>query len=91
MNQTFPPAPARAAPDYDNVTVANSPLALDPKQLDAEVEDEVVPLVVQRAGNAIAELHRLVHDGRLGYEPLLICRQFTQHVKRSASLGRSVS
>jgi hypothetical protein len=62
----LPTASRRAAPDDDNVAVPNRPLTLDPKQSDAQIEDKVVLLVVQRASNAKPELRRLVRDRGFG-------------------------
>jgi hypothetical protein len=75
----LPTASRPPASDDDDLTVPNCPLALDPRESHAQIEDEVVLLVVQRTSNAKAKLRDVVHDHGLGGQSLLVCRQLAQH------------
>ena len=79
------------AADDDDIPVPCRPLALDAEQFRSEVEDEVVPLIVQRTRDPYPEQYRSTDDGSFSEQALLIGRQFAQHVDGSASLGRAVS
>ncbi|MFZ1879958.1 MAG: hypothetical protein WAU41_07320 [Gaiellaceae bacterium] len=48
MDETVPPAAATPGSNHHNATLLDRPLALHAKQPRPEIEDQVVPLVVER-------------------------------------------
>jgi len=65
----------RVEPCYDDISAHGRPLALDPKQSRAKIEDQVVPFVVQRLAHADSEPNACRDHRCLGDQSFLVRRQ----------------
>ena len=88
VNEAVAAGPAAPGSDHHDVSLQNSPFALHAEQPGSQIEDKVVPLVVEGSRNAKSELEGEGRDLRLRECPFLIRRQHGQQVSRVT--GRNV-
>jgi hypothetical protein len=78
IDQTIPTAPAGVETANHDVTMQPREFALNAVQRGPKIQNQVVPLVIQRPRDSYRPLGAFERDCRLGNETLLIGRQHRQ-------------
>jgi hypothetical protein len=84
MDQPIGAPPTSSASDEDDVPRPGGPLALHAKESGPEIEDEVVPLVSERAEHADSEPKSRSCDLRFCNRALLIRRQHAGRLRAAS-------